>query len=177
MSAKYKNKIFLRVLRALRVSNKIFIVFILLLSTANEVEALQPGETAPDFTLQSQTLSELQGTVVYLDFWASWCTACKRSFPWMNKIQKKYSRDKFKVLAINLDEDPETSAQFLNQYENSLQILFDTDGKTPEQYEVQQMPSSYLIDKSGKIISIHRGFNEKTKVRVEKEIENLLREE
>ncbi len=142
--------------------------------TAEQVSA----ETAPDFTLSEspgeQQLSDLKGQVIYLDFWASWCVPCRKSFPWMNSIQEKYADRGFKVITVNLDKEPKLIAAFLKKYPAKFTIVRDAKGVIADQYQLQSMPSSYIIDASGEIIFSHTGFFEKKKVQYQQEIESLL---
>ena len=68
------------------------------------------ADAAPDFKLPSAKgmveLSKLKGKVVYLDFWASWCAPCRKSFPWMNDLHKKYKDQGLEVVAVNSDKSP-----------------------------------------------------------------------
>jgi cytochrome c biogenesis protein CcmG/thiol:disulfide interchange protein DsbE len=131
---------------------------------------------APDFRLPGTKadikLAEYRGKAVYIDFWASWCDPCRKSFPWMNEIQAKYG-NKLKVIAINLDQDRAEADKFLKQNQPKFTIAFDPAGKTAEAYKVKAMPSSYLIDSNGKIVSSHAGFRSQDKAELEKLIEQI----
>ena len=74
---------------------------------------------APGFTLPGQNktvqLSKYKGKVVYLDFWASWCEPCKRSFPWMNELQTIYGEDGFEIIAVNLDTSRKEAEELKKQ--------------------------------------------------------------
>ena len=146
---------------------------------ASPVNSGQVVKLAPEFSLDSANntrvnIRDFKGKVVYLDFWASWCGPCRASFPWMNKMQEKYKGEDFKILAINLDEDKEAVSGFLDKYPAEFTILFDPQAKTPDDYKVMGMPSSYLINREGKIISSHIGFQEVKIPQYEKEIYEAL---
>jgi cytochrome c biogenesis protein CcmG/thiol:disulfide interchange protein DsbE len=136
------------------------------------------NQPAPDFTLPTAQgeieLNKLQGQVVYLDFWASWCSPCRKSFPWMKAMQSRYGRDGLKVIAVNLDKKRELAERFLEELQAQFTVAFDPDGKVAEQYQLMGMPTSFLIDRQGKIHSTHVGFREPDKGRMEAEIEALL---
>jgi peroxiredoxin len=136
------------------------------------------GQKAPDFSLKTDsgtiTLKELQGKVVYLDFWASWCVPCRKSFPWMNAMHEKYSDKGLVILAINLDKEAKLVAKFLKQYPAKFKIAYDPSGKSAEAYKVLGMPSSYIIDRKGNIVETHVGFREKDKVDLENKISSTL---
>lgn len=133
---------------------------------------------APDFILPSEdgplVLSELQGKVIYLDFWASWCPPCRESFPWMNELQKKYGTRGLKVIAVNLDKERDSVRNFLAATPSSVSIAYDPEGAIAENYGVMGMPSSYLIDRSGNLHSSHIGFRDKDKAALEQQIVQLL---
>lgn len=134
--------------------------------------------TAPDFKLDGQQkqvkLSDYHGQIVYLDFWASWCQPCRKSFVWMNKMQSLYGEEGFKVIAINLDESRQKADKFLQQIPASFDVAFDPRGKTAESYKVKAMPSSYLIDKKGNVIHANRGFRGNDEEKLEAKIRELI---
>jgi cytochrome c biogenesis protein CcmG, thiol:disulfide interchange protein DsbE len=123
-------------------------------------------------TPRTVALDSLRGRVVYLDFWASWCGPCRRSFPWMEALQQRHSGQGFTVVAINLDKDRRAADGFLSRYPASFPIAFDPAGKTAEAYGVSVMPTSYLIGRDGTILSCHAGFAPKQAA----ELEALIQE-
>lgn len=133
---------------------------------------------APDFKLDGQQkqiiLSDYHGQIVYLDFWASWCLPCRKSFAWMNKMQSLYGKDGFKVIAINLDESRDKAEKFLRQIPAKFDVAFDPRGKTAESYKVKAMPSSYLIDKKGNVIHANLGFRGNDEEKLEAKIRKLI---
>ncbi len=137
------------------------------------------AEPAHDFTLPGEkgtvSLNQYKGQVVYLDFWASWCGPCRQSFPWMNEMQQRYGDKGFKVIAINLDKEPSLREKFIATIPPKFTIAFDPEGTVAEQYGVQGMPSSYIIDRNGNIYAHHLGFREKDTAELEKTIQSLLK--
>ena len=133
----------------------------------SQVVVADAPAVAPDFELpglhQSIKLSEFSGKIVYLDFWASWCKPCLKSFPWMDSIQEKYRQDGLIVIAVNLDREQQQAKTFLEEHLPQFHVAFDQQGKTPRAYQLKGMPTSYLIDRSGRIISTHIGFNDSKK--------------
>jgi cytochrome c biogenesis protein CcmG, thiol:disulfide interchange protein DsbE len=136
---------------------------------------------APDINLPgidgTVQLSSLKGKVVYLDFWASWCLPCKKSFPWMHDIKQNYADQGFEVLAVNLDKDRELADAFLKEMQVNFQVAFDEKGKSAADYKLRGMPSSYLIGRDGKVYASHIGFRDSDKASLEQAIKNLLDKE
>lgn len=136
---------------------------------------------APDINLPgvdgTVQLSSLKGKVVYLDFWASWCLPCKKSFPWMHDIKQNYADQGFEVLAVNLDKDRELADAFLKEMQVNFQVAFDEKGKSAADYKLRGMPSSYLIGRDGKVYASHIGFRDSDKTSLEQAIKNLLDKE
>lgn len=135
---------------------------------------------APNFDIKTtqlkSSLQDLQGKVVYVDFWASWCKPCRKSFPWMNNMQAKYP-DNLQVIAINLDAEPELAAAFLDKVPANMPIVYDPQGNIAKAYKLLGMPSSYLIDKKGNIRFSHKGFFTERESLYENEISTLLSEQ
>ncbi len=121
-------------------------------------------------------VSELKGKVVYVDFWASWCVPCRKSFPWMNEMQNKYGEQDFTILSVNLDAEPELAEKFLKETPAQFPIFYDPKGKVAKAFKLKGMPSSFLINKAGKIVSSHVGFTEKKKDKYQEEILTLIKE-
>jgi thiol-disulfide isomerase/thioredoxin len=140
--------------------------------------AVQPGEMAPDIPLTgaqgAAKLSDLKGSVVYLDFWASWCGPCKQSFPWMNEMQAKYGAKGLKIVGMNLDAKKEDADKFLSQVPAKFTVAFDSKGESPKLYKIKGMPSSVLIDAQGKVIAVHSGFKEEEAKELEANIQKAL---
>lgn len=140
----------------------------------------QINTAAPNFTIESEQLSsslaELRGQVVYVDFWASWCKPCRKSFPWMNDMQAKYLKN-LQIVAINLDAEPELAAAFLEKVPATMPIVYDPQGDIATAYQLLGMPSSYLIDKKGKLRFAHKGFFTEKEALYENEISTLLNEQ
>lgn len=129
---------------------------------------------APDFVIKDKLrLSDLKGKVVYLDFWASWCGPCIKSFPWMNKLTRQYKADDLVVISVNLDEDITAAKKFLGKYPADFSVTYNPEGNIAEAYQVMGMPSSYLIDRKGNIAATHVGFFMKKTAGYEKQINQL----
>lgn len=119
-------------------------------------------------------LASYRGQVVYLDFWASWCKPCAESLPWLNRLQDRYSDRGFCVVGVNLDRDRGAATKFLERHPVSFPVVYDPKGALAETWEIDAMPSSFLIDRDGTIRERHQGFHEADTVHVAAQIEDLL---
>jgi len=147
-----------------------FLVLILLISSHN----VNSQEVVNRRATLEQALSDHQGEVVYLDFWASWCGPCRKSFPWMNKIQARYQQQGFSVISINLDANKMLAEKFLIETPANFTVIYDPKGKIAKHFKIQGMPSSMLIGRDGKIKSRHTGFFTNKIPEYQLEIEQLL---
>jgi len=141
--------------------------------------AVEKGTEAPEFDVSGQTanvkLSAYHGKLVYLDFWASWCGPCKKSFPWMNDMQKRYGAQGLQVIAVNLDAKRTDALEFLSIVPVGFTIGFDPAGSVARSYGVKGMPSSVLIAPDGHVIGMHEGFNDSDKAELEDRIRTSLK--
>ena len=103
-------------------------------------------------------LAPIKGKVVWVDFWASWCAPCRRSFPWLNSMQRRYGREGLQVIAVNLDKDRALADQFLKETPAEFSLRFDPAGKLAKEFKVQAMPSSFVLDAAGHVLASHFGF-------------------
>jgi thiol-disulfide isomerase/thioredoxin len=138
------------------------------------------GDNLPDlasFHLEGKLPEKLQGRVILLDFWASWCGPCKSSFPVMEELANKYTEQGLTVVAVSVDKKPENMERFLKSVKVSFTVVRDAQQKLVAAADIRAMPTSLLIDRSGKIRFIHAGFNgDETTRQYVKEIEQLLGE-
>ena len=119
-------------------------------------------------------LDQYRGQVVYVDFWASWCIPCKKSFPWMNEMHKKYKDQGLKIIAVNVDEESTDADKFLAGTPAEFEILRDPEGILAKQYKLVGMPTSLLFDTQGKLVSRHVGFKKSKIESYEAEFKKLL---
>jgi len=137
------------------------------------------GEPAPTFALPTAAgdiiaLPGLAGRVVYVDFWASWCAPCRRSFAWMNELHQRYAERGLTIVAVNVDRKRADALQFLARYPAGFAVVFDPSGVSPGAYAVPGMPTSYLIDARGNIVHVEQGFLDDRRAALEARIRSLL---
>ncbi len=153
-------------------------IFATLLLLAGGPAAAEVKGPAPQFTLPGTSgeinLADYKGKVVYLDFWASWCSPCRDSFPWMNKMQAKYQEKGVVFLAVNVDRKKKDAEDFLVNNPAKFPVVFDPKGTVPKLYDVMGMPTAFLIGKDGNIRHFHIGFHETDIAEYEKHIVEAL---
>lgn len=136
------------------------------------------GDTFPDLSQAGLegSLPDLKGKVVLVDFFASWCGPCKESFPAMDALQKKYGDKGFIIVAVNLDKKKSDMDDFVKAHPASFTIVRDAANKLVSQVKIPTMPSSFILDKEGKVTAAHRGFKGEESVKeYSSEIESLLK--
>lgn len=121
-------------------------------------------------------LAQHQGKVVYLDFWASWCTPCRKAFPWLNEMQAKYQQQGLVVLAVNVDYDQSFAKEFLAEVPATFDIFYDSEGRVARSYQLEGMPTSFVLDRNGKVIARHTGFKVEKMAQYEQKIQQALKQ-
>jgi len=151
----------------------IVLAFLIALSAASVgAAAVSPPQAAPRWPL----LDTLHGKVVLVDFWASWCSPCLQSFPWMNALQQKHAGDGLVIVAVNVDQDRALADAFLQKVPARFRVEYDGEGALAREFGVQAMPTSFLIDRSGQVRIRHAGFKDKHHEERERQIQQLLKE-
>jgi peroxiredoxin len=146
--------------------------------TTTHAAELKVGDTFPDlrqFGLAGELPGELKGKIVLVDFWASWCAPCKLSFPVLNDLSARFGARGLVVVGVSVDESKAAMQEFLKQTAPRFSVVHDARQKLVQSVDVASMPTSFIIDGSGKVRFIHSGFHgDKTRDEYAREIESLL---
>lgn len=124
----------------------------------NKLRKFAIGQPAPDFTLtdlegKSFSLTSLKGNYVLIDFWASWCKPCRQENPNVVATYKKFKGKPFKIIGVSLDRSEEPWREAIKADGLSWSHVWDKEGKVANDYAVEGIPSTFLLDKEGKIIA------------------------
>ena len=136
---------------------------------------------APDFTLntldhQEITLSKLRGKVVLLDFWATWCGPCRESMPHLVQLNKTYQEKGLEVIGMSMDRgNIDTVRHFIKSMDIPYPMIIAPDD-VARHYGVTGLPTTILIDKSGKIREKIVGFNSSIATQMTAKIADLVSE-
>jgi len=147
--------------------------------TANSQEvgqSIAPCALSQLSTSEPLDLKKFEGKVVYIDFWASWCPPCVKSFPFLNGLHNQYHSDGLRVIGINLDEVTEDATRFISKNPVDFMLATDSTKSCAKDVGVIAMPTSYLIDRKGVIRHIHLGFRSGQGDELRKQIQLLLSE-
>jgi thiol-disulfide isomerase/thioredoxin len=110
-----------------------------------------------------------------VDFWASWCLPCAKSFPVLDELQKKYG-DKLVIVGVNVDEKAANMDTFLKKHPAGFTVVRDGEQKLVAVVSPETMPTSFILDGEGKVRFLHNGFHgEDTRKEYVSEIESLLK--
>ena len=115
---------------------------------------LQPGVAAfdlPDLKGQQHKLEDYRGQVVLVNFWASWCPPCIQEMPGLERLRQKLDGQPFEILAINVGEQKYRVWKFLKLINFGLPVLLDTRKKTFDAWGASVLPTSFLLDKQGRV--------------------------
>ncbi|MBI5047890.1 MAG: TlpA family protein disulfide reductase [Deltaproteobacteria bacterium] len=136
---------------------------------------------APDFTLNNLdgrrvSLKDFKGKVIFLNFWATWCTPCVIEMPSMEVLHKRYKDKGLVVLAVNSEEGVKKVSSFIKKKSYTFPVLLDSDGSViNNSYRAMGFPTTYLIDRSGMVIGKAEGAREWDSLESFKLIEEILK--
>jgi thiol-disulfide isomerase/thioredoxin len=138
---------------------------------------LKEGDSFPElkhFKLEGE-LPDLAGKVVLVDFFASWCGPCQDSFPVMEELHEQFGAKGLVILAINLDQKEADMKEFLARHPVTFPVVRDAANALVKEVKISTMPSSFLLDRTGKVRFVHRGFKGgKTREEYRRQISELL---
>lgn len=136
------------------------------------------GKPAPELSLQTLngkgkiSLESLQGKTVVIDFWATWCAPCKSSFPKLEELSKRLG-DKVEIVGISVDDDKKGVVEFAKENGATFAIGWDEGHSIAEKWKVGSMPTTFVVDGTGKVRFIHDGYHDgETKI-MEQEIATI----
>ena len=136
---------------------------------------------APNFQLSARdgsqiSLAGLQGDVVMINFWATWCGPCRQEMPHLEALHQRYSSLGFTLLGVNVEDDPKGAEAWLAETPVSFPILFDSQNDVTKLYDVIAMPSTVLVDRTGNIRYAHHGYKPGYEDDYQTQIRQLIRE-
>jgi peroxiredoxin len=143
----------------------------------------QPGQLSPDFTLKNEagqplSLSSLRGQPVVVAFWASWCPHCQEEMPLLQEMHEQYAGQGLQVVGISVPglsgETQEKAVAWVKANDITFPIVFDEDGRTYTEYQVQGVPNLFFIDRDGVVVANYPGAMAAD--RLENQIKQLLEE-
>lgn len=125
-------------------------------------EAIQVGDSAPDFVLTDLNgnkiqLSDYRGKGVFLNFWGTWCKPCEKEMPYINNQYDVYKNEGVEVIAVNVGEAEVAVQTFVDRFHLTFPVAIDQQDQVMNAYHIGPLPTTFLIDKDGKIVDIITG--------------------
>ena len=121
-------------------------------------------------------LAKYRGKVVLVDFWASWCGPCKQAFPFMDQLSRQYRASDLVVITINEERRRAPGEVFLRQVKSHLPVIWDSSGAIGKAWAVNDMPTTFLFDRSGKVRYRHQGFFVEKSSEYRTQLDSLVKE-
>ncbi|MGV3487430.1 MAG: thiol-disulfide oxidoreductase ResA [Tuberibacillus sp.] len=146
-------KLFVRIIATLVIlAAVIFTIY----EVVKDKSTVSVGEKAPDFELKTMDgqivkLSDLKGQGILLNFWGTWCDPCKKEMPAINAAEERHLKD-VKIIAVNIRETTSDVRKFYKRYHLNFTTVLDRNGKVKDAYHIDNIPSTFLIDKNGVVV-------------------------
>jgi thiol-disulfide isomerase/thioredoxin len=138
----------------------IAVILLGVLCACSREPALGVGDTFPDLadmSLDGELPATLRGRIVIVDFWASWCAPCKRTFPVMDELHHRYAKKGLVVLAVNEDKNRKAMDEFLKDHPVTFPVVRDSKKRLAVRVNVPGLPTAYILDGAGKVLAIESG--------------------
>jgi len=122
-----------------------------------EPRVINAGDTAPDFSITTDTGKTVTrdtfgGKLLVLNFWATWCAPCIEEIPTLDAFQRQFAKQGVVVLGVSIDRNEKVYRRFLDRAQVSFQTARDPEANISASYGTFQVPETYIIDRSGKVI-------------------------
>lgn len=137
------------------------------------------GSRAPEFVLRDMdgkyvSITALRGKLVVLNFWATWCPPCRKELPGLDRLHGDYLGQGLVVVAVSTDSTERGIRKFLDENPFRLRVVHDRDGKISQLYGVFSLPTTFIIDRRGIVISHIIGEQDWSSSQMRSRIETLL---
>ena len=150
--------------------------------SAPEQGAVHPliGKHGPDFAQKAVggdatiSLKGLSGKVTIVDFWATWCGPCKKSFPKLEALNAKYASNGLEVVGISEDDDNSGIRAFQKGLGATFPVVWDASKSIASKWQPKSMPSTFILDRHGTIRYVHLGYHDHEEAAIEREVQSLL---
>jgi cytochrome c biogenesis protein CcmG/thiol:disulfide interchange protein DsbE len=147
-------------------------------SGGSDGKGVKQGDKAPTFNIDSMNgagkMTVAAGKVTIVDFWATWCEPCKKSFPKLQELYVKYKASGLEIVAISVDDEKNGIIDFAKTHGAKFPVGWDDGKKVAEKWKPENMPSSYIVGKDGVVKHVHRGYHDGEENEVEKELKALF---
>jgi len=149
-------------------------------SPTRELKSQGQRKPAPNFSLKDAdgnavNLADYRGKVVLINFWATWCGPCEAEIPWFIEFEKKYKDQGFAVLGVSMDDDGWKSVRpYIASHKINYRIMIGSEVVSQQFGEIEALPTSFVLDREGRIASNHVGLVDK--VDYQNEIVKLLQD-
>ena len=138
------------------------------------------GTPSPSFQLDSVngmgkvSMAAFSGKVVIVDFWATWCEPCKKSFPKLQDLHARYKASGVSVVGLSEDDDKGGIKEFANSLGADFPLVWDSDKAIAGKWQPGSMPATFIVDRKGLVRFMHRGYHDGEELEIEKEVKSLL---
>ena len=149
-------------------------------NSPDQVEHPLLGNKGPDFSRKPVTggdavsFRSLKGKVAIVDFWATWCEPCKKSFPKLEALSDKYKDNGFEIVGISEDDDKDGIKSFASELGAEFPLIWDENKSIASKWQPKSMPSTFVVDRKGIVRFVHLGYHDGEEAEIEKEVKSLL---
>ena len=138
------------------------------------------GSEVPNFAAASvngkgrATVQANEGKVLIVDFWATWCEPCKKSFPKLEDLYVRYRTSGMEIVAVSEDDDNDGISGFGNSFGAKFPLVWDNGKAIASKWQPKSMPSTFIVDKKGVVRFVHLGYHDGEEAEIEREVKSLL---
>lgn len=157
------------------------LLVVLLCCAVQNSFAVRQGDEAPQFESQLMhggeiSLQAMQGKVVLVNFWASWCPPCRKELPELNNLFKEKSAEQadFVIVGVNIDSKRSNAQRMLKEFSIDFPVIFDPEKNIIKKYKGMTMPISFIINREGKVQHVVHGYSEKKLITIKQKIAEAL---